>query len=709
MHGTDRDPVPERLYSNLARFALLAGALAALMAGTAQAQELIPPTPSGWSAFAPRTQTAPGTQASSGASGYSLKILGNGVPAVYGGWKTSIQGLSGQSHYRFRARALPLNIASARESVTILLRWRGSFGDEVAPDYVWDYRPQTDGTLLFDKVISAPSGTTAVDIELVLQWSPSGQVTFDQLSFMAAAAPASRPVRVAAIYYRPSGTPSGQESVRQAAAFAEQVAINHQPDIMVLGELLNVIGVTGSLDSKAETIPGPSTDLMAEIARSHQVNIVFGMLEREGALLYNAAVLLDRNGDVAGKFRKVQLPLADAYGGIAPGDSVPVFDTDFGRVALLICQDLSFPEPARQAAFQGAEMLLVPFWGGRASLVRARAVEHGIYVVTSGYDYPSEVVNPLGTVVASAAIGGAPKVAIANIDLGQIFREQWLGYWRDAANKERRSAPYTLTPPEEPPEEPPPDEPPDVSITAPASGSTVSGSVTITASASDDVGVVGVRFLVDGAPLGAEDTSSPYSISWNTTTVANGSHTLTATARDTAGQVASSSITVNVGNGGPVVGPVTWTSLVNVTVTGDTLKKTSGCNGCQDAGAISVQSIGSGNGYVELTASETTTQRMIGLSHDNTDTRLADIDFGLLFWPAGGIDVRENGVYRNAETTYVPGDVFRIAVSSGVVKYYKNGTLFFTSPKAPTYPLLVDTSFLNMGGTLRAVVLSGGQ
>src|SRR5207247_3004816 len=108
----------------------------------------------------------------------------------------------------------------------------------------------------------------------------------------------------------------------------------------------------------------------------------------------------------------------------------PVFDTDFGRVALLICQDTSFSEPAREAALQGAELLLVPIWGGKTSLVRARAVEHGIYLAASGYDYASEVVSPLGAVLASVSMSG-PGVALADIDLSQRFREQWLGDWRD--------------------------------------------------------------------------------------------------------------------------------------------------------------------------------------------------------------------------------------------------------------------------------------
>jgi glucose/arabinose dehydrogenase len=92
--------------------------------------------------------------------------------------------------------------------------------------------------------------------------------------------------------------------------------------------------------------------------------------------------------------------------------------------------------------------------------------------------------------------------------------------------------------------------PPTVSLTAPTAGATVSGTVTVAANASDNVGVAGVQFAVDGANLGAEDTTSPYSISWNTTTASNGSHSLTARARDAAGNTTTSSaVIVTVSNG----------------------------------------------------------------------------------------------------------------------------------------------------------------
>src|SRR5712692_8842813 len=100
--------------------------------------------------------------------------------------------------------------------------------------------------------------------------------------------------------------------------------------------------------------------------------------------------------------------------------------------------------------------------------------------------------------------------------------------------------------------------PPTVSITSPTSGATVSGTITVTANASDNVAVAGVQFKLDGANLGAEDTAAPYSIHWDTTTASNGSHTLTAVARDTSGnQATSNPVTVTVSNAPPPPSGVT--------------------------------------------------------------------------------------------------------------------------------------------------------
>src|SRR5438445_688216 len=96
--------------------------------------------------------------------------------------------------------------------------------------------------------------------------------------------------------------------------------------------------------------------------------------------------------------------------------------------------------------------------------------------------------------------------------------------------------------------------PPAVSITSPASGTIVAGTISVTASASDNVRVVGVQFLLDGLNAGAEVTAAPYSAPWDTTTASRGSHTLTAVARDAAGnRTTSAPVSVTVVNASPIV------------------------------------------------------------------------------------------------------------------------------------------------------------
>jgi predicted amidohydrolase len=89
-----------------------------------------------------------------------------------------------------------------------------------------------------------------------------------------------------------------------------------------------------------------------------------GLTERDGPVDYNTAVLIDRHGRVAGKYRKVHLPREEIEGGLTPGGAYPVFDTDFGRIGMMICWDGEYVDSARALAIQGAEILFVPAAGG---------------------------------------------------------------------------------------------------------------------------------------------------------------------------------------------------------------------------------------------------------------------------------------------------------------------------------------------------------
>ena len=147
---------------------------------------------------------------------------------------------------------------------------------------------------------------------------------------------------------------------------------------------------------------------------------------------------------------------------------------------------------------------------------------------------------------------------------------------------------------------------PTVSLTAPANGATVSGTVTLSATATDNVGVVGVQFFrggVNGTPLAAEDTAAPYSVSWNTTTVSNGTYTLTARARDAAGNTTTKSVIVTVANPDTTAPTVSLTAPANgATVSGTvTLSATATDN----VGVVGVQFFRGGVNGTPLAAEDT--------------------------------------------------------------------------------------------------------
>jgi predicted amidohydrolase len=103
----------------------------------------------------------------------------------------------------------------------------------------------------------------------------------------------------------------------------------------------------------------------------------------------------------------------------------------------MICYDVFFAEPARALANQGAEMILMPIWGGDETLAKARAIENGIFLVTSGYDHPTYIMDPYGERLSQAREQGS--AAVTTVDLARNYRWQWLGEMRTRRIKELRT------------------------------------------------------------------------------------------------------------------------------------------------------------------------------------------------------------------------------------------------------------------------------
>ncbi len=147
---------------------------------------------------------------------------------------------------------------------------------------------------------------------------------------------------------------------------------------------------------------------------------------------------------------------------------------------------------------------------------------------------------------------------------------------------------------------------------------------------------------------------------------------------------------------------VQWANAVNVSASGGTLTKTgsAGWNG----GASSTASF-SGDGWMEFSAAEMNTSRVAGLGASDSSPAETDVDFGVLLKADGTVGVLESGVSRGSFGTYAAGDRFRVEVADQVVRYRKNGVVFYTSTTSPTFPLRIDTALDDVGATLRNVVM----
>jgi hypothetical protein len=150
---------------------------------------------------------------------------------------------------------------------------------------------------------------------------------------------------------------------------------------------------------------------------------------------------------------------------------------------------------------------------------------------------------------------------------------------------------------------------------------------------------------------------------------------------------------------------ITWTNLVNATANGSSVTKTSGCDGCNDAGAISQQAISAGDGYTQFTAGSNGPLRIAGLTQSFAVSNPATIAWGFRF-QGSTAEVREGGTYR-ADTAFVPGDTFRVAVQSGIVNYAKNGTVFYTSRLAPAYPMVLAAALSSQNAAVNNATISG--
>lgn len=148
-----------------------------------------------------------------------------------------------------------------------------------------------------------------------------------------------------------------------------------------------------------------------------------------------------------------------------------------------------------------------------------------------------------------------------------------------------------------------------------------------------------------------------------------------------------------------------WISVVGADAGDDSLVKTSPVAAWGDSGAVSSRTIDSGDGALEFSTSENQLGKAVGLSNGDTNQNFTDIDFCLVLGANRKVSVFEKGIALQVIGNYLSDDVFRIEITSGVVRYLRNGLVIFTSLQAPVYPILVDAALFSPGATIKNVSL----
>ena len=180
----------------------------------------------------------------------------------------------------------------------------------------------------------------------------------------------------------------------------------------------------------AEEIPGPTTEAFERQCARLGVHAITGLLERDGDTLYNAAILVGPDG-LIGSYRKTHLPFLGVDRFVTPGDEFKVFDTALGRIGLIICYDLRFPEVTRTLALHGADLVALPTNFPMAAKLQcdviapARAAENRIYLLVANrvgkerwgeFCGWSQIVDPYGTRLAEAG-ESEEALLVADVEL----------------------------------------------------------------------------------------------------------------------------------------------------------------------------------------------------------------------------------------------------------------------------------------------------
>jgi|GEM_PF-1183077 len=412
--------------------------------------------------WAPRDEVAPRL----GEPGQEvLSASSNGSEGCIGGWDLVYPPGEVGAHFAFGVDVRWEGVRDGFESTAVEAIWQDAAGRVVDWAPLWEWAPAADGDWVrMHGMLPNVSGAAWLVVRLSLRWSPTGRVCWRAARLDPVARPEPRRLRLGAAHVQ--FTAEEQTLERHAARFLKvcEEAGRAGVDLLCLPEVILSWGLPhargAALYDQAVEIPGPWMEPFCACARRHGMAIGFSVQERAAELVHNAGVLIDADGRLAARYRKVHLAHQEVWQGVTPGREFPVVEIGpaRARVAMNICMDSSEAESARLPARLGAEVLLLPIMGdhrsdGRARaaprfdperwqlIQRMRAMDNYLYLVAArNHGEGSGVFGPDGSVPAL----GDGSAAVVHADVDLAGREQsWSGApFRDVGWAVRRECLY---------------------------------------------------------------------------------------------------------------------------------------------------------------------------------------------------------------------------------------------------------------------------
>ena len=370
-----------------------------------------------WTTWSPRPNLAPRFERVQEGDDTMLRIDGNSNASCVGCWFKIVQVMPRKT-YKFSVKFRVSNITDPIIHVTNLLVY---VKDNVTDDnsftnFIEAYTK--DGAFFVgEQSFATPPFIDRAKIQLQFKFSGTGSVEWTDVQLEETSDMHERNVVIAAFH----GAPPAPSTPEQARSFwADQIdaAMNmkQRPDLVLLPEAINTASMpVPVIEDLAEPIPGPTFEMLARKAKEHGTYISTTIYEQDDGLVYNTAVLIDRDGMLAGKYRKTHLYYPEIVNGVTPGDDFPVFTTDFGTVGIIVCYDSWFVEPCRLIALGGAEIILFPNAGYDERVLVARAIDNDVYIAVASLGNPAMLIHPTGFVLEKHEIG--PGFASSEMDL----------------------------------------------------------------------------------------------------------------------------------------------------------------------------------------------------------------------------------------------------------------------------------------------------